>query len=145
MALVKIDWKPDRSTLREFSEWWLFFVGMVAAPMAYFRAEHSGHPAWQTTAYVLWCLAVGGRLVGALRPEWLRPLYVGMSLVAFPIGWVISHLAMAILYYGIFTPVGLFFRLIGRDPLQRRFDPQATSYWEPRKTDTRLERYFRQF
>src|SRR4051812_46883956 len=34
MSLVPINWRPDRKTLAEFSEFAMFFLGMVAAPLA---------------------------------------------------------------------------------------------------------------
>src|SRR5262245_53530158 len=138
MSLVAINWKPDRKMLAEFSEFGLFFLGMVAAPLAYFR----GHPILAAT---FWVLAVVLRLVGVWKPEWLRFAFVGLSLAAFPIGWVVSNLAVALLYYGIFTPVALVFRLIGRDALNREFDREATTYWEPYNPDQGMERYLRQF
>jgi hypothetical protein len=52
---------------------------------------------------------------------------------------------MALVFYGLFTPMGLLFRLIGRDPLNRRFDPTAQTYWTPHQTVTDGRRYFRQF
>jgi len=145
MSLIQIDWKPDRKTLREFSEYWMFFLGMVFAPLAYFRAEQDGGPGWETAAYVFWGLAVVGRLLGGLKPDWLRPLYLGMMFLAMPIGWVISHLALGILYYGLITPLAIAFRLAGRDPLQRKFDREATTYWETRSSQVERQRYFRQF
>jgi hypothetical protein len=45
----------------------------------------------------------------------------------------------------VFTPIGLFFRLIGRDPLHRRFQPEADTYWVGRRPATDVRRYFRQF
>jgi hypothetical protein len=136
--MVTINWKPDAKTLREFAEFGMFFLGMVAAPWAYFR----GHPA---LAAGFWVLAVVVRLVGLWRPERLRTTFVGLSLAAWPIGWVVSHLALVLLYYGVFTPVALVFRLIGRHALARRFDRGAASYWEPYDPDQGMERYLRQF
>jgi hypothetical protein len=52
---------------------------------------------------------------------------------------------LAMVYYGIFTPIGLGLRLMGRDPLRRRFDPQARSYWVDRRAPADVKRYFRQF
>ena len=43
------------------------------------------------------------------------------------------------------TPVGLLLRLRGFDPLSCRFQPEADSYWIPRRPPAELDRYFRQF
>jgi hypothetical protein len=138
MTLASIQWRPDRSTLAGFSEVGLFALGMVAAPLAYFR----GHP---TLAACLWVAAVVVRLVGLARPGWLGPAFVGLSLVTFPIGWVVSNLAMALVYHLVFTPIALAFRLVGRDALKRELDPAAPTYWEPYNPDRGLERYLRPF
>lgn len=138
MSLVSINWRPDRKTLVEFSEFGMFFLGMVAAPLTYFR----GHA---TIAASLWGAAVLGRVIGVLRPSWLRPVFVGLTVATLPIGWVASHLALGLLYYGVFTPIALTFRLAGRDALTRRLDRAASTYWEPYDPDRGMDRYLRQF
>jgi hypothetical protein len=40
--------------------------------------------------------------------------------------------------------VGLFFKLIGRDALSRRFAPGQASYWEPKPRATDVRSYLRQ-
>ena len=62
----------------------MFALGMVAAPLAYFR----GHPRLAAT---FWVLAVALRLVGLVRPSWLRPVFLGLTLATWPIGWVVSQ------------------------------------------------------
>ncbi len=132
--MVPIRWNPDRKTLGEFSEAGLFALGMVAAPLAYFR----GRPA---LAAAFWTLAVAIRLVGLVRPASLRPGFVGMSLATWPIGWVASKLALGLLYALVFTPIALAFRLLGRDALSRKLDRDASTYWEPYRPDRGIERY----
>ena len=41
--------------------------------------------------------------------------------------------------------LGLFFRLIGKDPLNRHFDPAAETYWSEPRPRRSKESYFRQF
>ena len=43
--------------------------------------------------------------------------------LAFPIGWTVSQVMLAMMFFGLFTPIGLVFRLIGRDPLHRARPP----------------------
>jgi hypothetical protein len=138
MALVQVNWKPDDKTLREFSEIWLIFFGMIFMPLALFK----GHP---QIAATLWGIALLGRLVGWLKPQWMKPVFLGMTLASWPIGWAISHLAMALIFYGVFTPLALFFRLIGRDALRRKLDKSAATYWEPYNPDRGKARYLKQF
>jgi hypothetical protein len=138
MSLVPINWRPDRKTLADFSEFAMFFLGMVFAPLSLLKGN-----LWLGAA--AWGAAVAIRAVGLLRPEWLRPIYLGLTLATWPIGWVVSHLTFAATYYLIFTPIALFFRLIGRDALHRRFDRAAATYWEPHNPDQGPARYLRQF
>lgn len=138
MALVSINWNPDRKTLAEFSEFGMFFLGMVAAPMAYFKDR-------PTVAALFWVAAVAGRVVGVAKPEWLKPVFVGLMVATWPIGWVVSHVALGLLFYGVITPIGLIMRAMGRDPMARRFDRSATTYWESYNPDRGMGRYLRQF
>jgi hypothetical protein len=138
MATVEINWRPDRKTLAAFSEVGLFVLGMVLAPLALWRGN-------TTAAAVLWSLAVALRLVGLVRPSWLRPVFVGLSLATWPIGWVVSHVFLALTYFLVITPIALVFRLVGRDALDRRFDRRRSSYWEPYNPDRGLGRYLQQY
>jgi hypothetical protein len=83
--------------------------------------------------------------LGVLQPAWLKPVFVAATILTFPIGWVLSHVILAIMYYGLITPVGLFFRLIGRDALALRRPEAAASYWAPKPAATDVRRYFRQY
>lgn len=138
MSTTPINWNPDRKTLSDFSEFWLFFVGMVASPLALLR----GHPNWAAT---FWVLAVAVRGLGWWRPAWVKPVFLGLTLATWPIGWVVSHLVLAFVYYLVVTPVGLALRIAGKDPLRRAFDRRATTYWEPYNPDQGPDRYLRQF
>jgi hypothetical protein len=52
---------------------------------------------------------------------------------------------LAAFYFLLLAPLGLFFRLIGRDPLCRKFDSNANSYWLSRQPPKGPEQYFHQF
>ena len=42
---------------------------------------------------------------------------------------IISPLFLGILFYVCVTPFGVLMRLVGKDPLRRKFEPAASSYW----------------
>ena len=52
---------------------------------------------------------------------------------------------MGVVYFAVVTPIGLVSRLVRGDPLHRRPDRNARSYWieRPRRSGTRG--YLRQF
>jgi hypothetical protein len=56
----------------------------------------------------------------------------------------VGELAMLLIYFGVFLPIGLLFRAAGRDALQRRFDPSQNSYWQAKKQPHDIASYFRQ-
>ena len=78
-------------------------------------------------------------------PRLRRPLYVGISVAVYPIGWVVSHVIVLVVFVVVVTPMALLLRVLGRDPLQRRFDPSVPSYWVPRTPAGDVRRYFQQF
>ena len=94
---------------------------------------------------VLGGIGVLGALAIWAAPALGRQLYIGWMYAAQPAGWTISHVVLGIVYYLVLTPIGLLLRLAGRDPLQRRFDREATSYWIKREAPADAARYFRQF
>ena len=71
--------------------------------------------------------------VGLVSPGLLRIVYLGMIYATLPIGIVVSYVILAATYYLVLTPIGLVMRLCGYDPMHRRFDRKAESYWVPRE------------
>ena len=148
MAVVEINWKPDWKQLRGFGWVCLVAFGAIGAWLFFMHSLlgfEFGAVSATRAAYVLWALAAVCALLGLVAPKLLRPLYVGLMLISFPIGFVVSHVIMALLFYGLFTPIALIFRLIGRDALNRKFEPEATTYWVPHETGKEVKRYYRQF
>jgi hypothetical protein len=92
---------------------------------------------------VLWSLALAIGVPGLLAPGLVRPIYVGLMAATYPIGWAVSHVLLALVYFGLFAGLGLIFRLIGRDRLQMRFDRQAATYWKDRRARRDARQYFR--
>ena len=84
-------------------------------------------------------------LVGLIVPPAVKPAYIGWMAVAFPIGWLVSHIFLGIIFYVVFTGIAIIFRLVGRDSLNRRFDPAADTYWVERKPVRDPKRYLSQF
>jgi len=80
-----------------------------------------------------------------IRPV-LRPLYVVWMRFAAILAWFNTRLILGVFFYGILTPVGAFLRLQGKDPLTRRIDRTASSYWIKRAPEPfdpkRYERLF---
>jgi hypothetical protein len=148
MALIAVNWKPDRRQLRWFGLFCVIGFGGIGT-LIFFKQGLFGFEFAEATATltarVLWGLAAVCGVLAGILPAALRPLYVVLTAISLPIGFVLSHVLMAGVFYGLLTPVGLFFRMTGRDPLERKFDRSAKTYWVPRERVTDVKRYYRQF
>jgi hypothetical protein len=138
MALLEIPWKPSHRDLRWFAALQFVFLALVA----WLLHRHAG-PAWIAWSVVIVSVVVAG--VGLAAPRAVRPVFVAWVAVTFPLGWLVSFGVLAAVFYLVFCPVGLVLRLCGHDPLQRRFDRHAESYWSPRRASDDKSRYFRPF
>jgi hypothetical protein len=138
MQWSDIPLSPDAKTLRQFAGLWVVFFGGIAA-YQYFGKGHA------TAAVVLAILAVTIGPMGLAWPKAIKPIFVAWMVLAFPIGWTVSTVMLAALYYGIFTPLGLLFRLRGRDLLSLSRRPDRGSYWTPKPVVTDMKRYLREF
>lgn len=138
MSMIKINRNPSRRELIWFGALLpIFFAALGAVARWIWGAP--GVANW------IWMTGIAVTVVFAVAPPLRRLLYVGWMYAALPIGWTISHLLLGGIYFFIFTPIGLLMWLFRYDPMHRRFDKQAQSYWIPRDTSTHAARYFRQF
>lgn len=137
MAVIEVNRDPTVRELRQFGFVWLAFL-LLFAGLARWRFDSP------RVAAALAVLAVLVPVIGWVAPRFMRWVFVGLSLVAFPIGFVVSHLVLALVYYGVITPIGLAMRAFGHDAMCRRLDPAASSYWVERERTTDPKRHFRQ-
>ena len=130
--------QPSRNDLRCFAG--LQFIFFLAIFVFLLRQP------WSATvpAFVLAISALLA-MIGLLSPLHIRAFYIVWMLAVFPIGWAVSHLLMAIVYYLVVTPIGFWRRRTSGDPLQRNFDQQTQSYWEETLPNRPPDSYFRQF
>ncbi len=138
MQWTDISFDPPRRTLRQFAGLALIVFGGLAGWNYFAKGQ-------VVSSAVLAVLAVAIGLPGLARPRLVRPVYVGAMILAFPIGWVVSRLLLAILFYGVVTPMGLVLRLGGRDPLRLARPAARTTYWMAKPEPADLRSYFRQF
>ena len=139
MSLIEIDWNPKSKQLQNFGK-----IALAATFIISFLLYLLKGVAIQ---WVLIICAFGfiTFIISKISLKLTKMIYLGMILLTMPIGWVVSFILMAAFYFLLLTPLGLFFRLIGRDPLYRKFDPTAKSYWMSRRPPKGLEQYFHQF
>ena len=145
MSLVEVKWAPKDKVLRQFG--WICLVGF---PLIAWLFSGRPWPNAMTTGqsrFLIIMAIIGAVLavIGTARPQALKWVYIGLTLITIPIGLVIGEVMFATMFFLIFTPVALFFKLTGRDVLHRRFDKAKASYWEPKVQPADARRYFRQY
>jgi hypothetical protein len=74
-------------------------------------------------------LAALTALVTLIRAHWLAPLNRAWMKLAELLHRVVSPVVLGVIYFGVFTPVGVAMRAFGRDAMCRRFEPGRASYW----------------
>jgi len=139
MSLVEINWRPDRKELGSFGKTALIASVVVSVLLYVFKGLD-----------IRWGLVIiaAGTVIffcSRVSPKSTRMIYLGLILITLPIGWVVSFILLAAFYFLLLVPVGLIFRLAGRDPLCRKFDSAAKSYWAARRPPDSIDRYFHQF
>ena len=138
-----IQWNPDRTECREFAR--SLVVGFPLLALVFLAVIR-----WKTGHWVAWpvWMGCGGSAVGALLwyvPQWARPVYVAWHALGGAIGFIVSNLLLLAVFYLVITPIGLVLRLIGKDPLERKWDRSAASYWKDAVKPVDARSYFRQF
>lgn len=123
--MIKVDFNPSEAQLRQFGWIALFGFPGVAVLMLW------THQDWEVNAvsWTLFGLGAVCALLAATAAAALRPFYVVLMIVAIPIGMVISAVFLRVIYYLIFTPMALWFKVIGRDAMHRKLEPEADTYW----------------
>lgn len=80
-------------------------------------------------------------LVALAAPRWLAGPRRAWMAAGEAIGAVVAQLVLALVFFGVVTPIGLAKRLFGWDPLERRAARQ-TSYWRPYAARQRDPKHF---
>lgn len=137
--MIEVNRNPTRRQLRWFAALvFPLFWGWIA----FLVQARAGLP---RLAIAIAAAAVAVSLAGLASPAFMRRVWIVMMIGLSPIGWVMSHLILGVIYYLVLVPVGLALRAAGKDPLERRFDRNAATYWIDRRAEPEPERYFRQY
>ena len=138
MSLIEINYHPDRKQLRQFGTIALLASALLSL-LLYLLKDLALQ--WALLIFAVGVLIFIASLVSL---KLTRIIYLALIIITAPIGIVVSFTVLAAFYFLLLTPLALFFRLIGRDPLCRKFDPNAETYWLTHQSDIKPERYFHQ-
>jgi hypothetical protein len=103
---------------------------------------------WRDRAAWAYFWAVGGAalILSLAWPTGLKPVYRFFMWLADKLAWINSRIILTVVYFLIFSPIGLFFRLIRKDLLDQKIDPETESYWQKRDDpEFDPKHYLRQF
>lgn len=118
------DSQAPRSSNRSFG----LIVSGALALIGLWPLTGSHEPNWLPLGAAVILLVLAGA-----RPELLAPL----NLIWFRIGLLlhkfVNPVLMAVIFIFGVLPTALVMRLMRMDPMRRRFDPEAVSYWIERK------------
>jgi len=113
--------RVDRTGLRYFGLVTALALVVVPGLLIPWLFNHT-HPIWPWTA--------GGLLVGAalLVPNALRVIHTPWMWLAFVLNRLSTPLIAALVFLLVVTPAACILRMVGHDPMVRRFDRNARSY-----------------
>ena len=95
-------------------------------------------------AYVLGTLFGTFLVITIINAKILLPLNKLWMKFGILLGMIVSPIIMGIIYFGIFTPIGIIMRLAGRDELRLRLTKQKT-HWINRKILNKVDSFKNQF
>ena len=78
----------------------------------------------------LWAVILGSLLIllGSLVPTWLAPIHRGWMWVGHVLGWINTRIILGVIFYGLITPIGIVFRMLGKDTMRQSFSDTSSTY-----------------
>jgi len=104
-------------------------------------------PALKGREPIIWLYILSAIILvlGLFSPIILRPVFKVWMLIARAIGIFNTYLFLSLIFYLIFSPIGLILRILRKDFLDRNIEPNKTSYWKPSEEPESADEYFHQF
>ena len=125
-----INHNPDKTELRKFglifAVFFVLFFGLLIPwiwdkPLIW----QMGSPDW--VKYVSGTFAG----VALVFPAALGPVYKVWMKIGHALGWINTRIILGIIFFILFAPIALMFRIFGRDSMERKLDDSAQSYRKP--------------
>ena len=132
-----VNWHPDAGELRRFAA--AMLIGFSVLGLL---------PAWRaggisTASLILWGIGVF-LAVASFVPGLGRLAYLAVYLPTSIIGYFVSHVIVAVMFFLVITPLAIILRLMGKDLLQQRRQKEKT-LWTPVTGVKNEDSYYRQF
>jgi hypothetical protein len=86
-----------------------------------------------TASYILFFMSAVLTVMTYVNLAWIKKIYVPWMKVAHFIGNVINVILLSLMFFLVFSVVGILLRLMRKDLLGRSLDQNARSYWIKRE------------
>ena len=125
--------KSEKSDLRKFG----ITIGVIFLIIA-------GFLLWKEkeSYQILLTFGVTLFILGIAIPIILKPIYWVWMIFATILGWIMTRVILSLLFYTIFTPIGLILRFFGKQFLELRWDKSKESYWNFRTNEHLKKEYY---
>ena len=134
MTLFVTELNPDDRRLRQFAVLLALLLTVLAIVL-------TGNSAAITLAIVMALMLL---VVGFADVSKLRIPYRCWMIVTAPLRWFTGEVVLLIVYFVVITPMALMLRVVHRDALQLRPQPDTETYWTPRSPSRDVRQYYRQ-
>jgi hypothetical protein len=130
--------EPSNRDLTILALLFLIIPGLIGLYLVFWKGSEAGY-VWMIVGAVL----ALSRLIGPVFKT-IYSLWLAFSVI---LGYFVSRALLTIIFFLVLTPTGLIMRIVGKDPMDRKWDREAKSYWIKREADpnANLERYEKQF
>lgn len=108
----------------------VFFTFVFAVACGYYFSKNI-----ESIAILFAGLALAFLSASLIKPDTLRPLNYTWMRLGLLLGKVTGPIVLGIIFFVIFTPAGIFMRLIGRDELRLKAQT-LDSYWKVRNQES---------
>jgi hypothetical protein len=95
-----------------------------------------------TAWFAVLCLLALIAICALCRPRWFRGYYRFTTKMGFGFSRLLGFVVLGFFFFVVITPLGLFLRLLGKDPLRLRRPANANSYWSEVRGQSSLDRLF---
>ncbi len=93
---------------------------------------------------LVFLLFLGFYGAGVTYPQGLKKIYLWWMTFAITLGYFMTRVILSLLFYLMFTVIGLVARIFKADMLDERYDTQAASYWQRRHPSKDVKRRLEQ-
>jgi hypothetical protein len=130
--------EPTKRDLNVLALIFLGLPGLIGAYLVYWKGSSNGY---------IW-IGVGAALfLCRLVPPLFRLIYKVWVSFSIILGYFVSRALLTVIFFLVIVPTGFTMKLFAKDPMDRKLDPNATTYWQKKEQepDVSVERYQKQF